>query len=104
MVMERDLTLGTKHMAQFTDAILQNCTPGTCIILLTNVTPINSTKIKRHWRTEEFTGAKVAGSHTGKTVRRQGRMEKQGEREVHPLLHIDKTPEIKRGLHFLGEH
>ena len=32
---------------QYTDHVLQNCTPETYIILLTNVTPINSIKKKK---------------------------------------------------------
>ena len=44
MVMEGDLTWGGEHTIQYTDDVLLNCTPETCIILLTNVTPINSIK------------------------------------------------------------
>ena len=44
MVMEGDLTWGGEHTMQYTDDILQNCTPETYIILLTNVTPMNSVK------------------------------------------------------------
>ena len=43
MVMEGDLTWGGEHTIQYTDDVLYNCTPETYIILLTNVTPINST-------------------------------------------------------------
>ena len=43
--MEGDLTWGGKHTLQYTIEVLQNCTPETYIILLTNVTPINSIKI-----------------------------------------------------------
>ena len=42
MVVEGDLTLDGEHKIQYTDDVLQNCTPETYIILLTNVTPINS--------------------------------------------------------------
>ena len=42
--MEGDLTLGTEHTIQYKNDVLQNCTPKTYIILLTNVTPINSIK------------------------------------------------------------
>ena len=45
MVMEGDLTWGGEHTIQYTDDVLQNCTPETCIILLTNVTTINSIKV-----------------------------------------------------------
>ena len=45
MVMEGDLTWGGEHTAQCADDVLQNCTPETCIILLTNVTTINSIKV-----------------------------------------------------------
>ena len=38
--MEGNLTCGVKHTIQYTDDALQNCTPETYIILLTNVTPI----------------------------------------------------------------
>ena len=41
MVIEGNLTLGGEHTMQYRDDILQNCTPETYIILLTNVTPIN---------------------------------------------------------------
>ena len=46
MVMEEDLTWGGEHTVQCTDDVLWNCTPETYIILLTNVTPINSIKRK----------------------------------------------------------
>ena len=36
-----DLTLGGEHTMQYTSDVLQNCTFRTCIILLTNATPIN---------------------------------------------------------------
>ena len=39
MGMEGDLTWGSKHTIQYTDDVLQNCTPDTYVILLTNVTP-----------------------------------------------------------------
>ena len=42
MVMEGDLTWSVEHVIQYTDDVLQNCTPETYIILLTNVTTINS--------------------------------------------------------------
>ena len=41
MMME-DLTWGGEYTIQYTDDVLQNCTPETCINLLTNVIPINS--------------------------------------------------------------
>ena len=47
MVMEKALTWGGEHMVQYTSEVLQNCTPETYMILLTNVTPINSTKNKK---------------------------------------------------------
>ena len=40
MVMEGDLTWSGEHTIQYTDDVLQNCTPETYIIL-TNVTPVN---------------------------------------------------------------
>ena len=42
MVMEGDLTLDGEHTIQYTDDVLQNCALEICIIILTNVTPINS--------------------------------------------------------------
>ena len=46
MVMEGNLTLGGKHTIEYADDVLWNCTPETfIIILLANVTPINSIKI-----------------------------------------------------------
>ena len=47
MVMEGGLTLGGKHTVQYTAYVLQNFTTETYVILLTNVTPINSIKIKK---------------------------------------------------------
>ena len=44
--MEGDLTWGSKHTIHYTDDVLQNCTPETYIILLTNVTPINQIYLK----------------------------------------------------------
>ena len=40
MLTEGDLTSGGEHTIQYTGDVLQNCTPKTYIILLTNVTPI----------------------------------------------------------------
>ena len=36
--MEGELTRGGEHTIQYTDHVLQNCIPETCIILLTNIT------------------------------------------------------------------
>ena len=47
MVMEGDLPWCGKYTIRYTDDVLQNCTPETYIILLTNVTPINSIKIQK---------------------------------------------------------
>ena len=44
MVIEGDLTWGDEHTEQYTDDVLQNCTPETYVILLTNVIPIKSIK------------------------------------------------------------
>ena len=44
MVREEDLILCGEHTIQYTDNVLQNYTLETYIILLTNVTPINSIK------------------------------------------------------------
>ena len=47
MVIEGDSTWGDKHTVQYTDDVLQNYTPETYIILLINVTTINSMKINQ---------------------------------------------------------
>ena len=39
--MEGDLTPGGEYTIQYTDDVLQNCTPETYIILFNNVTPIS---------------------------------------------------------------
>ena len=39
MVMEGDFTWGGEYTIQYTDNAIQNCTPETYIILLTNVIP-----------------------------------------------------------------
>ena len=44
MAMEGDLTWGGEYTIQYTYDVLQNGTPETYIILLTNVIPINSIK------------------------------------------------------------
>lgn len=41
MVMEEDQSLGGEHSMEYTDIVLQSCTPEIYIVLLTNVTPIN---------------------------------------------------------------
>ena len=46
-MIEEELTWGDEHPIHDTDDVLQNCIPGTNIILLTNVTPINSIKKKK---------------------------------------------------------
>lgn len=38
MVMKGDLTCGGEHTVQYIVGVLQNCTPETYVILLTNVT------------------------------------------------------------------
>ena len=49
MVIEGDLTLGgEQYTVQYTDDTLKNCTPEAYIILLINVSPINSIQIKIH--------------------------------------------------------
>ena len=40
-----DLTWGAEHTTQYTDDVLYSCTLEAYIILLTNVTPINSIKM-----------------------------------------------------------
>ena len=47
MTMEDNLTWGGEHTVQYTDDVLQNYTPETYIILLINVTTINSMKINQ---------------------------------------------------------
>ena len=44
MVTGGDFTWDGEHTIHYTDDVLYNCTPETYIILLTNVTPINSIK------------------------------------------------------------
>ena len=44
MLTEGDLTLDDKHIIQYIDDALQNHTRETYVILLTNITPINSKK------------------------------------------------------------
>ena len=48
MVKEGDLAQGGEQTVQYTDDVVQNCTSETYIILLTNVTPINSIKNKNY--------------------------------------------------------
>ena len=48
MVMEGDMTWGGEHTIQYADDVSQNCTLETYMILLTDVTPINSIKVKIH--------------------------------------------------------
>ena len=51
-----NLTWAGEHTTYYVDDILSNCTPETYIILLTNVTPMNSIKIKNiHYILEEDT-------------------------------------------------
>ena len=47
MATGRPLTLAGEHTMQFIDDVLQNCTLETYIILTTNVTPVNSIKIRK---------------------------------------------------------
>ena len=42
--MEGNLTWGGEHTIKYTGDMVQKCTPETYIILLSNVTPINSMK------------------------------------------------------------
>ena len=44
--MDGDLSWGGEHTIQYADDVLQHGTPETYIIILTNVTPIKSIKIK----------------------------------------------------------
>ena len=43
------MTWGGEHTVQHTDDVLENCTGETYIILLTNVTPIKSIKLKNKY-------------------------------------------------------
>ena len=52
MVMEGDLTWGSECIIKCTDEVLQNCTPETYVMLLTNITPINSVKILLRIKTQ----------------------------------------------------
>ena len=47
MVMEGDLILGGEHTIQCADDVSWNRAPETCMILLTSVTSINSTRRKK---------------------------------------------------------
>ena len=47
MVRDGDLTWGGEHTTRCVDDVLWNCAPETCILLLTNVKPINSKKRKK---------------------------------------------------------
>ena len=42
--MEGDMTWGGEHTIQYTDDVVQNCTPETYKTLLANVTPVHSLK------------------------------------------------------------
>ena len=53
MVLEGESTWDGEQTIQYTDNVLQNCTPETYIILLTDVIPINS--IKKEKITGDFT-------------------------------------------------
>ena len=44
MVMEGDLTWGVEHTTQYIGDVMYYCIPETYVILLTNVTPLNSMK------------------------------------------------------------
>lgn len=48
MVIDEGLTWGGEHTVECTHDMLRNCTPETCIILLTGVTLVNSIKRKRN--------------------------------------------------------
>lgn len=41
VVMERNLTFGGEHTMQYPDDLLLNCTLESCVVLLTNITPVN---------------------------------------------------------------
>ena len=45
--MDGDLILAGEHTIQYTDGVLENCTLKTHIMLVTNIIPINSVKIKK---------------------------------------------------------
>ena len=44
MVTKEEQTQNDEHTIQYTGDVLQNCTLETYILLLTNVTPVNSIK------------------------------------------------------------
>ena len=50
MVVEGELTWGIEHTIQYTDGVLEDWTPKTYLILLANVTLINSIKNKKKKR------------------------------------------------------
>ena len=47
MIQWEDSTWGGENRIQYTNDVLQNCTPETYIILLTDVTLINSINLKK---------------------------------------------------------
>ena len=54
--MGEDSTGGGEHTIQYTDDVLQNCTPKTYIILLASVTPMKSIKINHEKPISSVTG------------------------------------------------
>ena len=54
MGMERDFTLGDGGTMLCADDVLLSCTLETCMVLLTNITPINSTKKKKDKETHRL--------------------------------------------------
>ena len=53
MVMEGGLTQGGELTIQYTEDVLQNCTPEIYITLLTSVTPINVIFLKKQMRVKQ---------------------------------------------------
>ena len=51
---EGDLAWCGQHTMQRTDDVLEHCTPETHVILLTNVTPINSIQIRSKQRAKQM--------------------------------------------------
>ena len=54
MGMEGNFTLGDWCTMQCADGMLLSCTLETCTVLLTNITPINSTKKKKDTETHRL--------------------------------------------------
>ena len=89
--MEGDVTWGSEHTIQYTNDILQNCTAETYVILLTNVTPINSI-LKIKIRKEIHGQRGKRGRQTNNTA---DRITHQAPVKQHPITPSQKGRENK---------